>query len=322
MSRRRCAPGRRRAGARADRRPRRPVAGVTVGPDAHRSDGVACSLVLGLLALPFVAAAGWFWYQLDPIGDPGAPVALTIPKGEGVGGIGDRLEEHGVIGSSLAFSVYAPAQRLAAIPGRALPAPARPRGPQRGRRARARSDPALHDAWRCRPGSRSRRSRRASARCRDATPRARPSSRPPVGCGRSSSRPARTRSRGSRGPTRTRSRTTRTRPTSCGPSSARSTATPPRPACPARPIPYRTVIVASLIQREAGVDEDRPLIAAVVENRLRQGMPLQIDATVLYARGWRPVRSRTPTSPATRRTTPTRCTGCRRRRSRPWASRR
>jgi UPF0755 protein len=49
--------------------------------------------------------------------------------------------------------------------------------------------------------------------------------------------------------------------------------------------PYRTLIVASLIQREAGVDEDRPLIAAVVENRLRDGMPLQIDATVLYARG-------------------------------------
>jgi UPF0755 protein len=45
------------------------------------------------------------------------------------------------------------------------------------------------------------------------------------------------------------------------------------------------VIVASLIQREAGVDEDRPLIAAVIENRLRQNMPLQIDATVLYARG-------------------------------------
>ena len=45
------------------------------------------------------------------------------------------------------------------------------------------------------------------------------------------------------------------------------------------------MIVASLIQREAGVDEDRPLIAAVIENRLRDGMPLQIDASVVYARG-------------------------------------
>ena len=49
--------------------------------------------------------------------------------------------------------------------------------------------------------------------------------------------------------------------------------------------PYRAVIVASLIQREAGVDEDRPLIAAVIENRLRDNMPLQIDASVVYARG-------------------------------------
>ena len=51
--------------------------------------------------------------------------------------------------------------------------------------------------------------------------------------------------------------------------------------------PYRTVIIASLIQTEAKLDEDRPVIAAVVENRLRDDMPLQIDATLLYARGSR-----------------------------------
>ena len=45
------------------------------------------------------------------------------------------------------------------------------------------------------------------------------------------------------------------------------------------------VIVASLIEPEAKVDEDRPLIASVIDNRLRHDMPLQIDATVLYARG-------------------------------------
>lgn len=49
--------------------------------------------------------------------------------------------------------------------------------------------------------------------------------------------------------------------------------------------PYETVIVASLIQTEAGVPEDRPLISAVVHNRLAEAMPLQIDATVIYARG-------------------------------------
>ncbi len=49
--------------------------------------------------------------------------------------------------------------------------------------------------------------------------------------------------------------------------------------------PYRTVIIASLIQTEAKLDVDRPKIAAVIENRLRDDMPLQIDATLLYARG-------------------------------------
>jgi UPF0755 protein len=49
--------------------------------------------------------------------------------------------------------------------------------------------------------------------------------------------------------------------------------------------PYQTIVVASLIEREAKLDEDRPLIAAVIRNRLAAGMPLQIDATVCYAKG-------------------------------------
>ena len=43
------------------------------------------------------------------------------------------------------------------------------------------------------------------------------------------------------------------------------------------------VIMASLIEREARLDEDRPLIASVVFNRLAKKMPLQIDATVHFA---------------------------------------
>jgi UPF0755 protein len=49
--------------------------------------------------------------------------------------------------------------------------------------------------------------------------------------------------------------------------------------------PYQTIVAASLIEREAGIDEDRPLISAVLRNRLQQGMKLQIDATVCYAKG-------------------------------------
>jgi UPF0755 protein len=49
--------------------------------------------------------------------------------------------------------------------------------------------------------------------------------------------------------------------------------------------PYDVVIIASLIEREARASGDRAKIAAVIWNRLKIGMRLQIDATVLYALG-------------------------------------
>lgn len=45
------------------------------------------------------------------------------------------------------------------------------------------------------------------------------------------------------------------------------------------------VTLASLIEREARIPKDRPLISAVLHNRLRMKMRLDIDATVLYALG-------------------------------------
>lgn len=46
--------------------------------------------------------------------------------------------------------------------------------------------------------------------------------------------------------------------------------------------PYEVVIVASMIEEEAKLPEERPVIAGVIYNRLRAGMPLGIDATLLY----------------------------------------
>jgi UPF0755 protein len=46
--------------------------------------------------------------------------------------------------------------------------------------------------------------------------------------------------------------------------------------------PYQLVIVASMIEEEARVERDRRLIAGVIYNRLRIGMSLGIDATLLY----------------------------------------
>lgn len=46
--------------------------------------------------------------------------------------------------------------------------------------------------------------------------------------------------------------------------------------------PYQAVIIASMIEREAQIPEDRPKIARVIYNRIERGMRLQIDATVQY----------------------------------------
>jgi UPF0755 protein len=48
---------------------------------------------------------------------------------------------------------------------------------------------------------------------------------------------------------------------------------------------HRLLTIASMIEREAVTDRDRPLVASVIENRLQKGMRLEIDATVQYALG-------------------------------------
>jgi peptidoglycan lytic transglycosylase G len=55
---------------------------------------------------------------------------------------------------------------------------------------------------------------------------------------------------------------------------------------------YDVLIIASMVEREAQVAKERPLIAAVIYNRLKDGMPLGIDATTRYELGqWsRPLR--------------------------------
>ncbi len=47
--------------------------------------------------------------------------------------------------------------------------------------------------------------------------------------------------------------------------------------------PYDGLIIASLIEKEAKLEEERPLMSSVIHNRLERGQALQIDATIIYA---------------------------------------
>ena len=52
--------------------------------------------------------------------------------------------------------------------------------------------------------------------------------------------------------------------------------------------PTETIILASLVEREAKLSEDRQLVASVILNRFKTEMKLDIDATIQYTLGYQP----------------------------------
>lgn len=45
---------------------------------------------------------------------------------------------------------------------------------------------------------------------------------------------------------------------------------------------HQVVTIASIIEKETGVEEEKPIVSAVIRRRLALGMPLQMDPTVIY----------------------------------------
>jgi len=55
--------------------------------------------------------------------------------------------------------------------------------------------------------------------------------------------------------------------------------------------PYDVLIIASMVEKEVQVAKERPLVAAVIYNRLKVDLPLGIDATIRYGLGIPPTKA-------------------------------
>jgi len=259
---------------------------VRVGRTALVAGGVVVALVLG------AAAAGLLWYrgQTNPSGPPGEPVAVSVPQGTSVAAIASLLEDAGVIGSASAFRLYLRTKgggsgfkagdyelprrssfddvvaaledgperefvRLTVPEGLTLPQVAERVGALPGRSA---------EAFLAAAGSGQVRSRYQPAGSTSLEGLLFPDTYN-VDEDEDEAEILR-------------------RMVSTFDAKA-AAAGVDKVVQGGLVDPYQAVVVASLVEREARVPEDRGMISRVIYNRLKAGMPLQVDATVIYALG-------------------------------------
>jgi UPF0755 protein len=263
-------------------------------PDAerrrHRRRVWAVSLLLIGVPLAMFAAIGtWFWWQLDPPGKQGELVQVRVDDGWSVSRIGDELVDRDVIGSSLVFNVYTRLhdQRDFQAGTYALH---RNMG-VRGAVDTLKSGPKLDYAMLAVPPGlwtqevAQRVGEQLPGRSAEAFLTAARN-----GSKRSKYQPqGQTSLEGMLWPDTYKIADTDDEidvlGTMVSEFEKHADALGLEHATTEGRTPYEILTVASLIEGEAKFDEERPLIASVIYNRLRENMKLQIDATVLYASG-------------------------------------
>jgi UPF0755 protein len=251
---------------------------------------VAVLSVLAVLLLPVLLFAGWFAWQLDPPGGEGAAVTVEIRPGWGTKEAGNELASKGVVGSSLAFQIWskvsggssfqAGAYALHQDMGVKAASDALGRGPS-GAAAAAHSVLALPPGLRLaqvadRVGALPGHDRAAFLALAQS------------GQVRSKYQGAQVSSEGFTWPDTyfVEGQTdVQILQTIVGQFDKHADAVNLTNASAVGLTPQQAVVVASLVQAEAGNAADAPKVAAVILNRSRQNIPLQIDATLCYAKG-------------------------------------
>jgi UPF0755 protein len=278
-------PGETRPGGRAARRHHHQAE-----QSRRRKRRVAVVAVLILLLLPFLVAAGWLWWQIDPLTGPGSDVVVEVEQDWGVSEIADELADQGVIGSSLAFQAYAKVTGA---------------GPFQAGAYDLRKNMGARDAISAledgpRPAPRGRELALPPGLTLDEIA-ARVGELPGMSADRflevANSGSVRSvyqpqgvtalegllypdtyfvaKKQNEKDVVRLLVETFDDKATAAGIQDAPSVGL----------TPYEAVIVASLIQNETGIPEELPLVSAVIRNRLDDGELLQIDYTLCYARG-------------------------------------
>lgn len=249
-----------------------------------RSHRRATLIVVALLIFPFLCAGTWMWFQINTFGSPGKEVTIEIAKGSGISEIGDILEKNNVVNSSTAFSLYSKLARRGPYQAGQYVMPTEI-GASQAAGILEKGPKINYDSFTIIPGQR-------LVDVQGAVDKL------PGMSAEGFDEVLESHQYVSRfSPTPESSLEGMLLPETYSISTMENEADIIRRSLQefeARAAnnglsgnvngftPYQLITIASLVEKEARTDDDRPLVASVIYNRLAADMPLQIDATVLY----------------------------------------